>query len=380
MEKIQWRGFRQVSIAHDIRKKEKISRKLSDPVKLGNGKQETTNKLLLELMRKTPTINRKNSFDIIKMKIESVDKSDIKDGINNEKNLKQLTSIELFECLQNNMIDEHVIYTLTKRTTSPRQLSQVLQTAARIYEKDRIKKLSLITANWLSKFETLDFLLTTRNSVVSHQVIPRRCLSENALDVLLKSNAVVKKRLRKNLNSETTPRSISPTEVKVFFETNNNLNNSCSGVDCFKGKKRVSFSAPTGPPSLSNGLGDSRIKMVRPIVKKEIQPNSEYPLCHMDYESFKAWRRGSKMSNETLKDSELSSSKLKDIERYIKKKLPFNCSRIVKKDKRNVTESGIGNNSQKLYSNDRRKSGVSNLKKLFCLSFTNCFRTNINTV
>uniref|UniRef100_A0A0N5C5E7 Elongin-A n=1 Tax=Strongyloides papillosus TaxID=174720 RepID=A0A0N5C5E7_STREA len=380
MEKIQWRGFRQVSIAHDIRKKEKILRKLSDPVKLGSGKEETTNKLLLELMRKTPVINRKNSFDIVKMKIESVDKTDINEGINNEKNLKQLSSIELFECLQNNMIDENVIYTLTKRTTSPRQLSQVLQTAARIYEKDRLKKLSLITANWLSKFETLDFLLTTRNSVVSNQVIPRRCLSENALDVLLKSNAFVKKNFRGNLNSVTTPKSVSPTEVKVFFDTNNNFNNSCKAIDCFKGKKRVSFSAPNGPPLLSNGFGDSRIKMVRPIVKKEVQPNPEYPLCHMDYESFKAWRRGSKMSNETLKDFESSSSRLKSVERYIKKKLPFNCSRIAKKDKQNVTENGSENNSQKMYPNDRRKLGISNLKNVFCLSFTNCFRTNINAV
>ncbi|CEF69421.1 Hypothetical protein SRAE_2000407000 [Strongyloides ratti] len=380
MEKIQWRGFRQVSIAHDIRKKEKISRKLSDPIKLKVEQEETTNKLLLELIRNTSIINRKNSIDIIKMKIENVEKIDISDNEKKDKKLKQLNSVELYECLQNNKIDENVIYTLTRRTNSPRQLTQILQTAARIYEKDKLKKQSLITANWLSKFETLDFLLTTRNSVISNQVIPRRCLSENTLDVLLKSNTFVKKHFRSNLNSTTTPRSVSPTDVKVFFDSNNNVNNSSKNSDYFKGKKRVSFSAPTGSLVLSCNDNNNRTKAMRPIVKKEFQPNSEYPLCHMDYESFKAWRRGSKMSNETLKDSESSTSKFNFIKKYFRKNISFNSPRIITKSKENVTECGREIKIQKVYSNTNNKSKISNFKNICCQSFTNCFRTNINAV
>uniref|UniRef100_A0A0K0DV44 HTH CENPB-type domain-containing protein n=1 Tax=Strongyloides stercoralis TaxID=6248 RepID=A0A0K0DV44_STRER len=380
MDKVQWRGFRQVSVAHDIRKKEKISRKLSDPVKLKVEQEETTNKLILELIRRTSIVKHTNSLDTVKMDIKNVEKFEIFNNEKKDKKLKQLSTIELYDCLQNNKIDENVIYTLTRRTNSPKQIAQILQTASRLYEKDKLKKQSLITANWLSKFETLDFLLTTRSSVISKQVIPRRCLSENTLDVLLKSNTFARKGYRSKLNSTGTPKSVSPTDDKVFFDANNNVTNSSRSSGNFKEKKRVSFSAPTSSLVISNIDNNNRNKIMRPIVKKESQPNSEYPLCHMDYESFKAWRRGSKMSNETLKDSDSSTNKLSLIKKCFKKNIPFNVTRVVTKEKKNVTESDKEVKIQKAYPNTDKKSRISNFKVICCQSFIKCFRTNINAV
>uniref|UniRef100_A0A0N4Z493 BRCT domain-containing protein n=1 Tax=Parastrongyloides trichosuri TaxID=131310 RepID=A0A0N4Z493_PARTI len=367
MEKNQWRGFRQVSISHDIRKKEKISRKLSDPIKLACGNEETTNKLLLQLIKETPRINRKNSIDVVKMKIEDVEKGDIPGGSDNkyEKKPKQLNSIELYECLQNNKIDCNVIYTLTKRTSSPRQLAQVLSAATRIYEKDKIKKQSLITANWLSKFETLDYLISSGKTVVSSHVIPRRCLSENALDILLKrSNPIIKD------VKNGTPSNVSPTDVKIFFDTNNNTNKSIENLK--NNRKRVSFSAPIGPLFRCNSSFDGnhiKSKSVKPIVKKEVVSNQEYPLFHMDYESFKAWRRGSKMSNETMRINERSNKKVKFLKRYFKKNFSFKRSSNKSKENTNCT-------------NDRsnQKSKFSNIVSIFRRTMSNCFHSNVTSV
>uniref|UniRef100_A0A914D493 Uncharacterized protein n=1 Tax=Acrobeloides nanus TaxID=290746 RepID=A0A914D493_9BILA len=59
-------------------------------------------------------------------------------------------------------------------------------------------------------------------------------------------------------------------------------------------RKRVSFSAPV--------LKRKSMAPRRPILQKQPKPIGEYPLNHMDYASFKAWRRGSRLSVDVMTD------------------------------------------------------------------------------
>uniref|UniRef100_A0AC35TSA5 Uncharacterized protein n=1 Tax=Rhabditophanes sp. KR3021 TaxID=114890 RepID=A0AC35TSA5_9BILA len=355
MKRNTFQNYRQNSL---IQEKTPIpQRKLSDPVR-GNTK-ESPAKLLIQLIRQTPSLDRRNSLDIIKQKIEDIDTCNVSP--------KQLSPRELYDSIQKNIITPNVIYSLSKQLSSGSELSDTLRSSLRLRERNLVRRQSVLTANWLSQFEALEFILESKSPKIASQLIPRRCMSENALDLIDKGMPVKFKENKSN----------GDTENALAFAQLNNSNGFGKGrvVVCnnhYDTKKRVSFSAPSSSNIRHQALGRNSIKKVKPIVKKSVGI-SDYEYTPIDYDTFKAWRRGSRMSTITKQKSPVFKKKKNAGIKIVC------CSERF--EKYEVKEPSIESDfaeekiiATKMNPNSFPKSSLNYIKLLFARGIQNCFQ------